>query len=301
MLVVSAILFGFMAFLAKLATARLPGPEVAFLRFSVGLAGVALASMTFVRLRPVNARSLFLRGLFGGLAVLLFFTAIEKLPVGTATLLNYTAPVFTAIDAWIFLGEAVSAATIGSLVLTLLGVTLVVQGGAQPGRFGFGVWELCGLASAVLSGAAVTAVRAARRTDGAWEIFAAFCLFGTMATAPFALRGWVDPTPREWWLMIAVGVVALVAQVLFGQAMRHVRAATAGVVMQLTPVTALALGVALHKDPLGPLAIAGSVLTLGGVSWAAWAPRRREAGEERKAEETPATAVSARGSGGARP
>ncbi len=286
-----------MAYLAKLATAHLPGPQVAFMRFAVGLVSVGIAAMTFVRLRPVSWRSLVLRGLFGGLAVLLFFVAIEKLPVGTATLLNYTAPVFTAIDAWIFLGEAVSLQTFAALGLTLAGVTLVVQGGAQPGRFGFGIWELCGLASAVLSGAAVTAVRAARRTDGSWEIFGAFCLFGTMATAPFGLRGWVAPTPREWALLVAVGVIAVVAQVMFGQAMRHVRAATAGVVMQLTPVTALALGVALHKDPLGPLALAGSALTLAGVSWAAWTSARgREA--ERVGETAPE--ISAR-AGGARP
>ena len=148
MLVVSSVLFGSMAFLVKLATVRLPGPQVAFMRFVVGLIVVGIAGLTFVRLRPVNLKSLFLRGFFGGLAVLLFFVAIEKLPVGTATLLNYTAPVFTAIDAWIFLGEAVSIQTFAALGLTLAGVTLVVQGGAQPGRFGFGIWELCGHVSA---------------------------------------------------------------------------------------------------------------------------------------------------------
>src|SRR5438105_7506683 len=108
-------LFGVMALLAKQATARLPGSEVAFMRFLVGAISVAAAGATVVRLRPVSLRSLVLRGLFGGLAVLLFFISIEHLPVGTATLLTYTAPVWTTIDAGIFLGEKVTRGTLLAL------------------------------------------------------------------------------------------------------------------------------------------------------------------------------------------
>src|SRR5690242_18353256 len=121
-------LFGLMAFLAKQATARLPGSEVAFMRFLVGAISVGAAGAKVVRLRPVNVRGLVLRGLFGGVAVLLFFTSIEHLAVGTATLLVYTAPVFTAIDAALFLGERVTRGTIAALLLTFAGVVLVVHG-----------------------------------------------------------------------------------------------------------------------------------------------------------------------------
>src|SRR5262245_8693399 len=68
-LVVAAILFGAMAVLAKGLTARLPGPEVAFVRFLVGLAACAVAAIT-VRLRARNWIGLVLRGGFGGAAVL---------------------------------------------------------------------------------------------------------------------------------------------------------------------------------------------------------------------------------------
>src|SRR5262249_27308552 len=95
LLVVSSVLFGAMALAAKRATLRLPGPEVAFVRFLVGLGAVAVAAAAGVRLRPVNWWGLALRGIFGGLAVLLYFGSIAKLPVGEATLLNYTAPLFT--------------------------------------------------------------------------------------------------------------------------------------------------------------------------------------------------------------
>src|SRR5262249_4218496 len=94
-MVTAALLFGVMAILAKAAAARLPGPEVAFVRFVIGLLACVVAA-TRLRLRANNWRGLFWRGAFGGAAVLCYFLAIAHLPVGMATLLNYTAPVFTA-------------------------------------------------------------------------------------------------------------------------------------------------------------------------------------------------------------
>jgi drug/metabolite transporter (DMT)-like permease len=268
-LVVSSLAFGLMAFFAKWATRRLPGPEVALTRFLIGVVACGAAAAAGVRLRPVNWIGLALRGLFGGAAVLLYFTAIAHLPVGTATLLNYTAPIYTAILAAIFLRERVPWTTAFALLVAFGGVMLVVRGNAPPGELGFGRWELCSLASALLSGAAVTTIRAVRRTDGSWEIFAAFCVVGVAATLPSSIKAWVSPTPFEWLLIAAVGGLSIFAQVLFIHALKYVRAATSGVVSQLTPVTALACGVLALGDRPAPLALVGSAVTLGAVAWAA--------------------------------
>lgn len=271
LLVISSLLFGVMALLVKQASARLPGAEVAFARFAVGLAAVLATVAAGVRLRPVNFRGLFLRGVFGSIAVLLYFAAISRLPVGTATLLTYTAPVFTALFASLFLGERVTVATAIALFAALLGVALVIVGRAPQGRLGLGLGlgEICGLASAVFSGAAVTTIRAVRRSDGSWEIFAAFCLVGVACTAPWALSAWVAPTAREWIVLVAVGLVSVLAQGLFIFALRYVAAATSGVISQLTPATALLLGVVLFDDPLSGLMLGGAAITLGAVAWSA--------------------------------
>ena len=269
----SSLLFGLMAFLAKRATAEVTGAEAAFLRFVVGAAACAGAVAAGRRLRPVNRRGLLLRGVFGGLAVLAYFAALEHLPVGTATLLTYTSPIFTALFASLYLGERAGRATGVTLALTAIGVALVVRGGASPGHLGFGRWELVGLSSAALSGAAVTTIRDVRRTDGAWEIFAAFCAIGALATAPFAIAQWRSPSATGWALLVAVGLLAVGAQLLMNHALREVRAATAGVISQLTPVAALALGVGLGGDRPTATSLLGSALTVGGVAWAALSAR----------------------------
>jgi drug/metabolite transporter (DMT)-like permease len=269
LLVLASLLFAVMAVLAKKVAHRLPGPEVAFVRFCFGLAACAIAS-TRVQLRAKNKIGLLMRGGFGGGAVLLYFLAIEHLQVGVATLLNYTAPVFTALYAITFLGELVTPATFGALGLTTLGVGLVLKGTAPPGALGFGVWQWVGIGSALLSGAAVATIREVRKTDGSWEIFAAFCVGGAVMTALPTAMGWVAPSAAEWGALFCIGALSVVAQLLLTYALRFVTAAGAGIIIQLTPVAALALGWVLFEERMAGWAVVGAVLTLIGVSWGAY-------------------------------
>jgi drug/metabolite transporter (DMT)-like permease len=269
LLVCAALLFAVMAVVAKIAAARLPGPEVAFVRFCIGLLVCWLAS-TRIRMRAANKLGLLLRGGYGGGAVLLYFLAIAHLPVGVATLLNYTAPVFTAVYAALFLGERVKKATIIALGLTTTGVALVIAGMAPPGSLGFGPWQMVGVGSAILSGAAVATIREVRRTDGSWEIFAAFCLGGALVTAVPTALTWVRPSPAQWGELAAIGIISVAAQLLMTYALRFVRAAVAGVVAQLTPVAALAMGWILFGETIAGVALLGATITLSGVSWGAY-------------------------------
>jgi drug/metabolite transporter (DMT)-like permease len=269
---ISAVCFAFMALAAKLASEGLAGSQIAFLRFAfmlvpvLVLPGVARKAMTFQRLDI-----LVYRGVFGGIAVLLYFLAIEHVPVGIATLLNYSSPIFSVAFASLFLGERADRRLLLPLAAAVCGVALVAGGGAGFGRtLRFGVWEIVGVASAILSGAAVTAIRAARRTEGSWAIYGSFSICGLLATAPFGLAGFQAPTPRQWLLLAVVGGTSIVAQLLMTFAYRWVTNLQAGVMAQLTVVLSLVLGAAFLGDRLAPLQVVGSLLTLGGVLGVVW-------------------------------
>ena len=272
----AALIFGVMAILAKGAAGHVPGPEIAFVRFVVGLTACAIAT-TRLTLRARNWRGLLLRGAFGGGAVLCYFLAIQHLAVGMATLLNYTAPVFTALWAWLFLGERIGLGTIGALGMTTLGVAVVIWADAPPGGVALGPWQLVGILSSVLSGAAVATIREVRKTDGAWEIFCAFCVAGALFTGVPASQHWIAPTRVEWAMMLGVGVTSVAAQLMMTNALRDLPAAAAGVLFQLTPVTAMVLGRIFYGERPVALAIGGAAVTLVGVAWGAYlsaAPQR---------------------------
>jgi len=281
MIALSALSFAAMAIAAKLAAATLPAAEVAFVRFALMLAPFALMPRIVRRALVWQRLDLLVyRGLFGGTAVLLYFLAIEHLPVGTATLLNYSSPIWAVTFAAIFLGERARPLLLLPFGLALVGMLLVTGALGTPGRtLHLGTWELVGLASSILSGAAVASIRAARRTEGSWAIYGSFTLFGLGVTAPFALAAFRWPSGLEWGLLLLVGATSVAAQLLMTWAYRWVTNLTAGVFAQLTVVASTALGVLLFDDPFGLRQAVGTLLALAGIVGVVWvqsAPRAVE-------------------------
>jgi drug/metabolite transporter (DMT)-like permease len=274
-LIASAFLFGLMAVVARIASRNIPGPEVAMFRFAIGVVAV-LGAMVLgrARLRPRRWGWLLLRGIFGGSAVFLYFSAIEHVGAGLATLLNYTAPVWTMLLSWWLLGERPRRSAAVALALTLLGVTCVVGGALRSVQNG--TWALAGVFSAVASGVAVTSIRATRRrgadgsSESAWTVFASFTGFGLLVTLPAVfgpLGHWVMPSPFDWGVLAGVGVLSVAAQMLMTQALEHVTGGTMGIIHQLTVVVAMVCGVLFLGERLTAWSLAGAVLTASGVAW----------------------------------
>jgi len=265
-LIVAALCFAAMAFTAKLASRTLPGDSIAFVRFAVMLLPLASPGLARRAVAFQRVDLLVYRGLFGGVAVLLYFLAIERIPVGLATLLNSTSPVWAVLFAALFLGERARPLVALPFAAALAGAVLASGALSQPGGgLRVGPWEALALVSSVLSGAAVVAIRAARRSEGSWAIYGSFTLCGALVTAPFAFAGWRWPDAREWGLLVAVGLASVAAQLLMTHAYRWVDNLRAGVILQLNVLATLALGAALLGERLAPSQLAGAALALAGV------------------------------------
>lgn len=261
-MVIAATAFGAMAFAAKIASARISGPEVAMIRMLIGLLPCIVvpryrrAALTFQRLDLI-----LYRGFFGGVAVMLYFLAIEHTTAGIATLLNYTAPIWSGLFSIAFINERFSPRVLLPLPVALIGIFLVVQ----AGTIGFGMWQIAGLLSAVSSGAAVTAMRAARRTESSWSVYASFCLLGAVVNAPLALRSWRTPSGHEWVALGATALFAMIAQLLLTFSLRWVDALTVGVISQLAVLISFFLGAIFLGERITGMAAVGSALTIAGV------------------------------------
>jgi drug/metabolite transporter (DMT)-like permease len=202
----AGVLFGLSAMLARLASTggQLTGGRVTLVRFAVGVVAVLVLFVarpgTF---RPVRYALLASRGLFGGLAALLYFMSLSLIPAGEATLLNNTFPIWAVILSFFLLGERPTVHLGVALVIASAGVFLVLGGGKLS--FSLGRGEVLGILSAVLGGFAVTSIRALRATDNAPTIFFAFTLGGMVVSLPFAFTGW-PPWGPVWLAALAVGV-----------------------------------------------------------------------------------------------
>lgn len=265
-MVASAVLFGAMAFFAKVASARLSGPQVALFRFAIGLFPLLVPRYRRAAFDFHRVDLLFYRGFFGGIAVLLYYIAIAHINVGVATLLNYTAPIFSGLFSMLFIGEKVSLKVLFPMPVALLGILLVVRARSLPGDFlGFGRWELIGLASGIASGAAVTVIRAARRTDNSWSIYMSFCVLGLVTCAPMAMTSWRTPDRAGAVALAVTSLLAIGAQLLMTFSLRWVDAMTVGVISQLAVVVSMLLSATLLHDSIPVVAMIGGALTIGGV------------------------------------
>jgi drug/metabolite transporter (DMT)-like permease len=269
MLVVASLLFALMAYCARLTAGRIGVGQLVCARFVMGLLYLGAYYAATGRRPRYGRPSLWAaRGVFGGAAVYFYFMSIERLAVGPAVLLNCLWPIWAAIFSWFFLKERPSSHLGAGLVLSTLGAGLVIWSTAEQGvalSVGVGTWA--GLLSALLSGAAVTAVRALRNDTDAPTIFLSFNLFGALFALPFALGDW---RPMGWELalpVLGVGVFSVAAQLLFTQAFAYVTAAAGGVATQLTPAFSFLLGALLLAEPLLPLAVVGSLVCVAGVLW----------------------------------
>jgi drug/metabolite transporter (DMT)-like permease len=295
----AAALFAAMAMGVRALSGRIPGPQIASVRFATGLVVVALVGVFGrVDLRPRRWGWLTSRGIAGGLAVVAYFACIEHVGVGVATLLNQTGPVWSLLFAWILLGESPRPRALFALALTAVGVVLVVGRGAAvagasatgSGHWQVGWWEAVGIFSAITTGIAITSIRAVRRPradgqaiEGSWTVFFSFTALGLGSTLPWVVGRWVAPTPREWLILLAAALTSIAAQLAMTRALAHVTAVGSGVVLQLTPVLTLLGGVVLFGEVLSWRALVGAFLTMAGVVWMVLAAGASAAAAQRPA------------------
>jgi drug/metabolite transporter (DMT)-like permease len=275
-LLVAALCFAVMALLAKHASAHVSTGQLTLIRFLFGALFIfGHTALGGRRLRFVRLDLLLVRAVAGAAAVLLYFFTIRHLTIGTATLLNYSSPVFVVWFSAIFLGERVGVHHLVAMGIAGCGVVLVILG--QGKALGGGqTWMIIGVVSALCSGAAITAIRGARKTDGAREIFGAFCVVGIFCSLPFALADWRDASTEAWVLLIGVGVTSVTAQLLMTHAVAAVHPATAGILSQVTVVFALGLGAIFDREPMTWTSGVGACLTIGGAILAnAFTPPKR--------------------------
>jgi drug/metabolite transporter (DMT)-like permease len=236
--------------------------------------------LTGQRLKTHNRPLLVLRGVLGGAAVLLFFTAIQLAGAGVGTLLNYTYPIWANVLGVLFLRQRPVAGFWLLLAVALLGVYLVID----P-RFGVpSAGELAGLCSAMLAGGAVLCIKKLRDTDDALVIIWSFSLIGLLFALPLVVHGEVTKTsvmpwgdPRAFWLLLGAGLGSFLGHVYFTGGYKHTSLQLGSILALTVPVIAVTSGWLILDEPLAPGFLLGGALILGSCGWLGWLEARPRA------------------------
>jgi drug/metabolite transporter (DMT)-like permease len=271
LLLASAASFGLMAVLARRLSrgpAGFSAGQLTMIRFVVG-AAVSLAAF---RLRPGlyaprNRRLLWTRGLSGGIVVVLYFLALQRIPAGEAGMLYNLFPVLATAMSIPAFGERPTVHLALALALATAGVVLVLGDGTL--HLGLGAGEGLAVAAAVFAAYSSVTIRRMRSTpspDNAPTIFFYFCLGGFPVALPFALGPW--PAGGAAWALAGVmALAAFAAQVLLADAYGALAMSEAAIWLQLTPLAQYLLAAALLGERVTAAGIAGILIAIAGVAY----------------------------------
>lgn len=211
-LVVAAAGFAVMVALIKLAGERLAVFQILFVR-QLGM--LAMLLPTLVRDFPAGFRTsrLDLQLARIGLAVVAMtcgFTAVIHLPLADATAIGFAKSFFVTIFAVVVLKEVVGVHRWTAVAIGFLGVLVMLRPGADSANV-YGALAIVGAAAA---GSVMVIIRLMSRTESTHTILLYQSVgVGVIMAIPAALT-WQSPTPREWVLLLAIGVVSYFAQKL---------------------------------------------------------------------------------------
>jgi drug/metabolite transporter (DMT)-like permease len=224
-MIAATVMFAVSNALSKFVVAIYPVGEVMFARslttFIVCTAVLLPLTGTSV-FATRRVRDHLARGLSQSISQTFTVIALSMMPLAGVIAINFSAPLFSAFVAIIWLRERAGLVRWLALVAGFVGVMIVVRPGADSIQVG----ALFALANAVMYGSVTVAVRGMSKTESAntllmWQV-ATLAVFHSFLLV-FGLR-W--PTPGHAALMLGTGVANAAAQYLWTKAL-HAAPATA--------------------------------------------------------------------------
>ncbi len=217
----SALISAFNGALTKILSADISALEIVFFRNFIGIFIIVYAlKHTAPKLTGGKIHMLFTRGLFGFMAMILFFYTITVIPLGEAITLNKTSPFFVTLLAYFLLHEHLSRRTLFALLIGFLGVVLI----AKPFGMSFSYAHFLGILGGFFAAAAYTTIKKIKDIYDSRVIVFSFVGVGTFLpavlflTAPFIevptsfkflFPEFILPSSLHVWLLI--GIMALIS------------------------------------------------------------------------------------------
>ncbi len=261
-MLLASILFGIMAFMAKVLSFYLPAEEIVFIRFLIGLIGLILILLVGkIKLDLKNKPLLIFRGLVGGAAITCYFKAISMIPLSDAVLLSFTYPIFATLFASLWLKEELKLGAFFALLTAFVGIYLIIQPEFTNLNFGYNY----ALFSAILAGMAVVSIRELRKYDDSWGITLSLMIGGTIFGSLFSINKIIIPSANLLMLGIAMAIIATIAQLLLTHAYKYCNVVEGGTISMFTIVVSVALAILFLGETLSTTFILGAILIVGSI------------------------------------
>lgn len=207
----SALLFSTMNVFVKLLGTSIPAGEIAFARGLFGTVAVLIIMyMKGIYFSKEDRGLLVMRGLYGGFGMVCNFIALVHLKLSDATILFQMTGIFVFIFSALFLKESLPKGAGKWLALIFAAVMIMVN----PFTYeSFSWYALVAILGAALAAAAYTTIRtiSKRGKHSNFEIMAYF-MITSMFAGLVATDEFVMPQGSDWFIIVIIGGISVVAQ-----------------------------------------------------------------------------------------
>jgi drug/metabolite transporter (DMT)-like permease len=270
----STIAFAVMLIFVKLIGSRVPAGEVVFYRSIIALVPV----LTWVCWRGEFPNGLktrrpwghLVRSVVGVMAMVLWFTGIQRLPIADALAITYAAPLMTVGLAALLLGELVRRARWGAVAIGFVGVLIVLY--PHIGTVGNFAEDAAALGAIAAFGSAffmsiaqiqISRLTETERTGAIVVYFSLGSALIMLATAPF---GWVRPEGEVLFYLIGCGLFGGFGQIFLTEAYRHADASVIAPLEYTSMIWATFAGWVMFSEvPSLSVLIGAAVVILSGI------------------------------------
>ncbi len=246
---------------------NIPAIEIVFFRSLVTLViSAVMIKQLEISFLGNNKPILFLRGLFGVIALSLYFLCLQKMPFASAVTIMQLSPIFTIILAIFILKERVALPQWIFFAISFAGVAIIK--GFNPDMPI--LYFLLAILAAFISALAYNMIRKLKDTDHPLVVVFYFPVVALPIAGLLTYFKWVQPTWVELIILIGIGISTQIAQVNMTKALQMEEVGKVSIVRYLTIVYAIIIGYVFFKDDYGWTTILGIALVVLGVLLNLW-------------------------------
>lgn len=247
----------------------MPAAQAAFIRYAFGTLLVLPVVYRLLKKSSYSLPSLVqyklyaLRGTAHGVAVMLWFYAMARIPIAEVTAIGYTSPIFTTIGAAVFLGEVFHFRRIAAIMIAFIGAMIILRPGFQTIELG----ALSQLLAAPFFAASFLLAKKLTGTRSPEEIVVMLSVGCTVVLLPGALWQWQTPTTTELFWLLLTAVFATVGHYTLTRAFACAPLTATQPISFLQLVWASLLGYFVFGESLDPWVILGGGVIVASVTY----------------------------------
>lgn len=266
-MVAGGLLFVAVTVLVRSLGSDMPAVEAAFIRYLVGV-GLLLPAIWRMRGRLLGNNSIRLyvyRGAIHGVAVMLWFFAMARIPLAEVTAIGFSTPVFTALGAILIFHEQVRARRVIAIAAGFVGTLIILR----PGFHSIEAGSLAQLIAAFFFAGSFLLAKRMTQSESSGDILVMLSIFCTLALMPGAIYYWREPTLSEIGGLALVAVFATAGHYAITRAIAAAPLTVTQPLSFLQLIWAIVFGYWLFDEVPDKWVIAGGLVIVAAVSYLA--------------------------------